>query len=68
LEVLKWVRTQGCSLNEGFCSTAAECGNLEALQWARSNGCPWDEAKCMEKAADNNQLYVLQWLVSNAAL
>ena len=43
LEVLQWLRANGCPWDEWTCKYAAEGGHLEVLQWARANGCPWDE-------------------------
>ena len=41
LEVLRWLRRNGCPWNETTCSGAAMFNHLEVLQWARENGCPW---------------------------
>ncbi len=43
LEILQWLKSQGCPWNNETCADAAEGGHLELLQWARSQGCPWDE-------------------------
>ena len=40
LEVLKWLRENGCPWNEWTCKNAAGNGHLEILKWARENGCP----------------------------
>jgi len=40
LEVLQWLRTNGCPWNADTCSVAATGGHLEVLQWLRANGCP----------------------------
>ncbi len=40
LEVLKWLRANGCPWNEEVCGLAATEGHLEILKWARENGCP----------------------------
>jgi hypothetical protein len=39
LEVLQWVRANGCDWDIGMCAAAAEGGHLEVLQWACANGC-----------------------------
>ena len=60
LEMLQWVRSQGCPWDEWTCSSAGERGHLEVLQWARGQGCPWDDFTCSE-AARGGHLEVLQW-------
>ena len=41
LEVLQWLRGEGCPWSHLTCSRAVENGNVEVLRWARENGCPW---------------------------
>ena len=60
LEVLQWVRAQGCPWDEGTCCEASKGGHLEVLQWAREQGCPWDEDTCWG-AFEGGHLEVLQW-------
>jgi len=43
LEVLRWAREHGCSLDEYTCARAAAGGHLEVLRWAREHGAPWHE-------------------------
>ena len=64
LEVLKWVRQNGCPWNKRTCAYAALGGNLEVLKWARQNGCPWDNLTC-ENAARGGHLEVLKWARQN---
>ena len=40
LEVLRWLRENGCPWDFTTCSSAAKNGHLEVLQWACENGCP----------------------------
>ena len=40
LEVLKWLRAEGCPWDEDACTEAAWYGRLEVLKWLRDNGCP----------------------------
>jgi len=42
LEVLQWMRANGCLWDERTCEIAAQNDHLEVLQWAHENGCPWD--------------------------
>ena len=51
LEVLQWLRGEGCPWNWRTCSRAVENGNVEVLRWARENGCPW-RAYTRDKAAE----------------
>ena len=46
LEVLKWLRENGCPWCERTCMSAAKGGHLEILKWARENGCPWNGWTC----------------------
>jgi hypothetical protein len=42
LEVLKWLREEGCPWDADACACAARGGGqMEVLRWARANGCPW---------------------------
>jgi hypothetical protein len=41
LEVLQWLRANGCPWDEHTCMCAAAYDRLEVLKWARANGCPW---------------------------
>ena len=38
LEVLKWLRENGCEWNSSTCNNAALEGHLEVLKWAHENG------------------------------
>ena len=64
LEVVKWLRANGCPWDEMTCSWAAQGGRLEVLQWLRANGCPWNERTCA-RAAWGGHLEVLQWARAN---
>ena len=71
LEVLQWLRPNGCLWCEWTCAMAAKGGHLEVLQCARANGCPWDKGKhswdlgkCAG-AARGGHLEVLQWALAN---
>ena len=64
LEVLQWLRANGCPWDGWTCKYAAEGGHLEVLQWARKQGCAWDGNTCAH-AALKGHLEVLQWLRAN---
>ena len=46
LEVLKWLRENGCPWDMLTYSNAAKNGHLYVLKWLKENGCPWDEMTC----------------------
>ena len=58
--VLRWLRLQGCPMNEWTCAYAAKGGHLETLKWLRDRGCPWNDRVC-EGSASKNHLDVLKW-------
>ena len=61
IEVLQWLRANGCPWDERTCVLAALGGHLPVL---RANGCPWDLWTCA-KAANSGHLEVLQWARAN---
>jgi hypothetical protein len=67
LQLLQWMRANGCDWDEYTCSAAARGGHLAVLQWARVNGCDWDEETC-KAAAKGGHLVVLQWARANGCL
>ena len=64
MDVLKWLRSEGCPWNQRACSYAAQGGHFEVLKWLRSKGCPWDEETC-DEAACHGHLDVLKWAIDN---
>ena len=42
LEILKWLRSEGCPWDEATTSNAAWRGHLDVLKWAIDNGCPYE--------------------------
>eukprot|EP00611_Tribonema_gayanum_P006610 TRINITY_DN1588_c0_g3_i1.p1 TRINITY_DN1588_c0_g3~~TRINITY_DN1588_c0_g3_i1.p1 ORF type:complete len:113 (+),score=11.93 TRINITY_DN1588_c0_g3_i1:53-391(+) len=47
LDILQWLRAQGCPWDGRICAEAVVNGHLELLQWARANGCPWNGENLM---------------------
>ena len=41
MEVLQWLRAEGCPWGATTCYAAVDQGHVETLRWARENGCPW---------------------------
>ena len=64
MEMLKWLRSEGCPWDADTCSGAAFRGNLEMLKWLRSKGCPWNGWAC-EYAATRGKLDLLRWAIDN---
>ncbi|WZN64446.1 F-box domain-containing protein [Chloropicon roscoffensis] len=50
LDVLQFLRQEGCEWDKETCTSAAGSGNLDVLQWARDEGCPWDYWQCYYSA------------------
>ena len=64
MEILRWLRSEGCPWDADACRGAAANGHLEVLKWLRSEGCPWDEYDVCFYAADGGHLSVLKYLMS----
>ena len=41
LELVQWLRGEGCPWDWWTCSEAVYFGRVEMLRWVRENGCPW---------------------------
>ncbi|QDZ23928.1 hypothetical protein HOP50_11g64660 [Chloropicon primus] len=65
VDVLDWLRSEGCKLDESAYAGASCGGQLEVLQWLRSQNppCPWNENACSYSAYEGH-LHNLQWLRS----
>ena len=50
LELVQWLRGEGCPWDHWMCYMAVYGGRVEVLRWARENGCPWN-ASTRDKAA-----------------
>ena len=64
LDVLQWLKMNGCPIGVDTCSYAAKNGHLDVLQWLRTNCCPWNEETCAN-AAGNGHIEILKWAYSN---
>lgn len=62
LNILQWLRANGCRLDYRICTNAAEYGHLNVLQWARTHGYYWDAMACCTLAAKNGHLNVVEWI------
>ena len=61
LELLKWVRAQGCPWNERVCNAAAYACHLDILQYARKHNCPWNQFTAIH-AASGGDKKILAWM------
>ena len=52
LEVLQWLRGEGCPWDMETCYEAVDKGHVEVLRWARENGCPWNAGTRYRAAAE----------------
>ena len=41
LELVQWLRAEGCPWDHLVCDFAVDTGHVEVLRWAHQNGCPW---------------------------
>ena len=41
LELVRWLRGEGCPWDKWTCYCAVNQGHVEVLRWIRENGCPW---------------------------
>ena len=64
MELVQWLRGEGCDWNARTCRLAAAAGRLAVLQWLRANGCPWDAETC-KRAALGGHLETLRWARKN---
>lgn len=69
VEVLQWLRANGCPWDASVTTTAAAKGNLEILQWARAQDppCQWDRTKCSELAKKGSHSATRDWIESQDA-
>ena len=44
LELVEWLRGNGCPWDKWTCYYAVGSGRVEVLRWAREHGCEWDAA------------------------
>ena len=58
MEILKWLRSEGCPGDASACSGAALGGHLEILKWLRSEGCAWDKQQCRAEGKPN----IVRWI------
>ncbi len=65
LEVLQWLKANGCPLARHCASRAVTAGRLDILKWLWQNRAPFEIYKVTELAARANQSAVLIWLKDN---
>ena len=67
LDVLKYARKNGCSVNKKTCDAAAKGGNLDLLKFVGRKGYSWSVSTC-SSAAEGGHLEILKFLHENALL
>lgn len=67
LEMLQWLRAQGCSWSHYTCEAAVKNGHLGVLQWAHANGCEL-RYSMLRTAAWSGHLEVFRWLYVDCGL
>ena len=60
LELMKWLRAEGCLWDKRTSKEAARKGQLETLRWALENGCPGDNSVC-HWAVLRGHVEMLRW-------
>ena len=69
LEVLKWLRQQGCRLDLEWCAQAAAYGgHSEVLKWCKGAGYRSLNWRVCDIFAENSYLGLLQWARANRFL
>lgn len=63
MDLLKWVRAQGCQWDEKMCKKAARGGHLCLLEWVCTQGCLWDKQLSWVEAV-SGQVDVLDWVMT----
>jgi len=43
LELVRWLRGEGCNWDKFTCYCAVNKGHVEVLRWVREHGCPWED-------------------------
>ena len=51
LDLVQWLRGEGCEWRIDTCHHAIKQGHVELLRWLRENGCPWHSVDRNEAAA-----------------
>ena len=64
LNILKWLKKNGCPWDEDTFESAACNGDMETLEWLKKNKCPWD-AETFVVAARSGKIEILEWLKRN---
>jgi hypothetical protein len=72
LEILQWLRSQGCPWWYGRFNNATEMGhaavrgkNINLLRWVIEQGCPWDEQHACERAFGSGHFDSVVWMHDN---
>ena len=66
LDVLKWVRANGCRWNNDVCNLAVMYGHFEMLKCARANCAPWNEMTISDFCSEDRP-EMHEWLRVNGS-
>ena len=64
IDLVKWLRENGCHWNQNTFNAAVNKGNLTILNYLRENHCPWGSFAYV-KAVINKRFDIVKWLYSN---
>lgn len=64
MEILVWLRQNGCPWGKSTCAQASRDGRLESLMWARAHGAEWGPQVCAV-AAKQGHFSILEWAREN---
>ena len=64
LNILQWIKKNGCPWDSWACAIAAKYGRLSILKWLRSEGCPWTATTCIWAAKSGN-LDIVKYCIDN---
>ena len=68
LEVMEWLKTEGCPWYTSTFQTATEMGDLQKMKWLRDNGCRWDSNTLGFAKSNSNRSIsraTVAWLKAN---
>ena len=66
LDVLRWLRENGCPWSSDTARRAALGGHLDALRWAVINGCPWEPQDVVLLAEGKGHYAMAAWCREHA--
>lgn len=65
LDVVRWMRANGCSWGRSVCHKAASGGHFEMLKWCRANGRPWETTRPFWRRSFKGSVEMMVWATEN---